>query len=95
LPFKSEPRLVKEIRDTYGTLWRIPEARPVTTPGGKSYEGCASVDVWWDRDATNKSNENLIIRQETEGNVEADVIQITMAQGYDLLHALSCALMKP
>ncbi len=84
----------KVTRDTHGTLWHVPLAPPVTTKGGKRYEGCGALDVWWDRDVTNKADENIIIRQDN-GPEEADVIQITLGQAYDLLHALGWAIKTP
>lgn len=82
-------------RDENGTGWRVPAARAVKTKGGKTYEGCQAVEVWWDRDVTNKSDENIILRQERGGGEPADVIQITLGQAYDLLHALGWAIKTP
>lgn len=83
-------------RDANGTGWHIKASKSVVTKGGKKYEGCPEVQCWWDRDVTNKSDENLIIRQESvDGKSEADVIQITLGQAYDLLHAIALAIKTP
>jgi hypothetical protein len=82
------------IRDTHGTLYRIPEAVHVKTPGKQMLPGCASVDVWWDRDIGPKRNdETLLIRQDNAG--KPDVIELTLGQVYDLIHALGWAVMRP
>jgi hypothetical protein len=84
----------KVIRDTFGTLYRIPEARTVKTPGGRHRDGYPSVDVWWDRDMKDKGDEQLLIRQENDEK-RSDVISLTLGQVYDLIHALGWAVMKP
>lgn len=81
------------IRDEHGNLYRIPAQTKVKTPGGQWLPGAPSVDVWWDRDVgPRRNNEHLLIRQENGGN-RADVITLTLAQAYDLMHALGCAIM--
>lgn len=82
------------IKDTYGTLYQVPAALNVKTPALKRLDGSPLVDVWWDRDHTNKSDECLILRQENEPD-HADVITLTQGQVYDLIHALGWAIMRP
>jgi hypothetical protein len=84
----------KVIKDTFGTLYRIPEAKTVKTPGNKQLAGFPSVDVWWDRDMKDRADEQLLIRQENNDQ-RSDVISLTLAQVYDLIHALGWAVMKP
>lgn len=84
----------KVFRDTHGSLWRVPAQPDVTTKGGKKYEGCPQIDIWWDR-GTDKADENLIIRQENEDGEKADVLQLTLSQAYDLIHALGWAIKTP
>jgi hypothetical protein len=80
----------KAIRDENGTLYRVPAFAP--EPKNRSrLTARPNVDVWWDRDAKVKSDEDLIIRQ--DNGDKADVIIITQGQGYDLLHALASAIM--
>lgn len=83
------------IRDTHGTLYRIPKATTVQTPGHQLLPGSPHVDVWWDRDMGPKRNdEQLLIRQENEAS-RADVITLTLGQVYDMIHALGWAVMRP
>jgi hypothetical protein len=50
--------------------------------------------VWWDRDVgPRKNDETLIIRQDS--GEKADVIMLTLAQVYDLIHALGLAVVRP
>lgn len=84
----------KVIRDDHGTLYRIPSSKFVQTPGGQKLPGFPCIDVWWDREAKPRLNdETLIIRQDNEKG--ADVITCTLAQAYDLLHAVATAIMRP
>jgi hypothetical protein len=82
------------IRDTFGTLYRVPAAPHVKTPVGQRIDGSPSVDVWWDRDLTQKNDETLMIRQENMEN-RADVVSLTLGQVYDMIHALGWAVMRP
>jgi hypothetical protein len=82
------------IKDTYGTLYQIPSAKSVKTPDRKLLDGSSHVDIWWDRDHTDKATETLMIRQENEQS-RADVISLTLGQVYDMIHALGWAVMKP
>jgi hypothetical protein len=82
------------IRDTYGTLYQIPSAKTVKTPDRRLRDGSPHVDVWWDRDHTDKAHETLMIRQENMEN-RADVVSLTLGQVYDMIHALGWAVMKP
>jgi hypothetical protein len=82
-------------RDEHGTTYHIPEAKAVRGPGGRPFRGTASVDVWWDRQfKRNKQNETLLIRQESTKE-RADVVELTLGQVYDLIHALGWAVMRP
>ncbi len=88
-----KPVACKAIKDTHGTLWRVDAAKPVTVKG-KTLEGAPRIDVWWDREPQNKADEHLIIRQQSS-ETQADVIQMTLAQAYDLLHAIATAIKTP
>lgn len=85
---------VRAIKDTYGTSYAIPKAKDGVTPGGKSFQGTPEISVWWDRDHTRKADETLILRQENSAD-RSDVITLTLAQAYDLLHAVGLAVMRP
>ncbi len=85
----------KVTRDTHGTLWHVPQQKQVQTPGSKQFLGCGALDIWWDRDILNRADENIIIRQDNGTEEDADVIQITLGQAYDLLHALGWAIKTP
>mgnify|MGYP000175519507 CR=1 FL=1 len=87
------PVACKAIRDTHGTLWRVPAANTVKIKG-KLIDGAPQIDVWWDRDVAFKDNEHLIIRQENATD-RADVLTLTLAQAYDLLHAIATAIKTP
>lgn len=90
LPKKLTP-LYKAIKDTYGTLFQVPEAPTIRTVAGKRLAGRPRVDVWWDRDMKNRSDEELILRQENNEK-QADVITLTLAQVYSLIEALNKAV---
>jgi hypothetical protein len=79
----------KAIRDTYGTLYRVPAFEPAP-PNRTKLTARPNVDVWWDRDPKNKSDEDLIIRQ--DNGDKADVVIITLGQLYDLIEALNGAV---
>lgn len=80
----------KVIRDEHGALYRVPAFTPDKT-NVIALTPRPNVDVWWDRDPTHKSDEDLIIRQ--DNGEKADVITLTLGQAYDLLHAIGCAIM--
>lgn len=93
LLFVADAVACKAIKDTHGTLWRVEAAKAVTIKG-RTLEGAPRIDVWWDREHTHKADEHLIIRQ-VSSETQADVIQLTLAQAYDLLHALTAAIKTP
>lgn len=78
-------------RDEHGALYRVPAFTPQLRENFKALPPRPAVDVWWDRDATKKSLEDLIISQ--DNGDKADVITITHGQAYDLIHALGWAIM--
>jgi hypothetical protein len=80
----------KKISDKFGSLFRVPEFKP-KDPSNKSLPARAGVDVWWDRDAVHKADEDIILRQ--ENGKTADTIIINLGQAYDLLHALASLIM--
>lgn len=57
------------------------------------FPGCASVDVWWGRQFKGKQDETLLIRQESNTK-RADVVELTLGQVYDLIHALGWSVMR-
>lgn len=80
-------------KDEHGTTYHVPEDKTGKTPGGHQFPGCAAVDVWWARDFKHRSDETLLIRQESN-NERADVIELTLGQVYDLIHALGHAVLR-
>lgn len=79
-------------RDANGWHYFVPPTETVRTPGGKRLPGFEAVDVWWSR-GKGTGDERLIIRQPNED--KADVIELSLAQVYDLIHALGCAVLRP
>ncbi|UGA46820.1 hypothetical protein HU230_0012555 [Bradyrhizobium quebecense] len=84
----------KAHKDQHGTTFIIPEAKPGKTPGGRVLPGSAEVVAWWAQDFKGRLNETLIIKQENSPD-KSDVIELTLAQAYDLHHALGCAILAP
>lgn len=82
----------KATRDKNGTQFLIPESKPGKTAGGHVFPGSAELQVWWARRFKDRNNETLMIRQENS-NKKVDLIELTLAQAYDLHHALGCAIM--
>lgn len=78
----------KVIRDEHGALYRVPAFAPALRSNLRVLPPRPHVDLWWDRDAKHKSNEDLYIRQ--DNGTRADVIVITQGQLYDLIHAANC-----
>jgi hypothetical protein len=62
--------------------------------GGQRLPELPEVQVWWARRFKTAREETLMIRQENNG-VRADVIELTLGQVYDLIHALGLAVMRP
>lgn len=84
----------KANRDANGTTYFIPPDGTKKTPGGIMLPGCPEVQCWWSRRfKKNKAEETLLIRQENTTQ-KADVIELTLGQVYDLIHALGNAVMK-
>jgi hypothetical protein len=81
----------KATRDPHGTTFTIPEDKAVFTANGKRIKPSPEVTVWWNRD---RRDETLIIRQEFPERDTADVLELTLAQVYDLHHALGCAILR-
>ena len=78
-------------RDAQGTSYTIDASPTVKSPGGTQLPGMAAVVVWWARRFKSRSQETLIIRQESQTD-RADVIEITLGQVYDLIDALNKAV---
>lgn len=79
-------------RDAHGTQFIIPESKPGKTAGGQPFPGSAELAVWWARRFRNRRDETLLIRQENKHN-KVDLIELTLAQAYDLHHAIGCAIL--
>lgn len=77
--------------DAHGTTYHILEAPTVKTAGGQVRRGCPAVEVWWSRYGK-KPDETIIIRQEYENRLTADVLELTLGQVYDLIDALNSAV---
>jgi hypothetical protein len=78
-------------RDAQGTSYTIDASPTVKSPGGTQLPGMAALVVWWARRFKSRSQETLIIRQESQTD-RADVIEITLGQVYDLIDALNKAV---
>jgi len=78
-------------RDASGTSYTIEASPTVKSPGGTQLPGMAALVVWWARRFKSRSQETLIIRQESQTD-RADVIEITLGQVYDLIDALNKAV---
>lgn len=48
------------------------------------------MEVWWSRN--DKADETLIIRQQYDDRFDADVLELTFGQAYDLIDALNKAV---
>ena len=81
-------------RDEHGTTYYVPEAPVQRRPGGQMAPGIPQVQVWWSHGFRGRIDETLIIRQENAPD-KADVIELTLGQVYDLIHALGWAIMRP
>jgi len=82
--------VIKREHDKNGTHWIIKDDPVVKTPGGKTFGGHTGLTIWWDRDPKNKSDEQLIIRQDNDQS--ADIILASLGQVYDLIAALNEAV---
>jgi hypothetical protein len=79
-------------KDKNGTTYIIEPDTIKKTPGGIHLPGCAEVQVWWSRKfKQHKAAETLLIRQENN-RIRADVIELTLGQVYDLIHAANQAV---
>jgi hypothetical protein len=56
-------------------------------------KGVPEVQVWWARRFKDRRDETLLIRQENSTD-KADVIELTLGQVYDLIHAAGLAVMR-
>lgn len=80
-------------RDANGTTYFVPEDKTTKTPGGHHLPGVPEVQVWWARKFKDRRDETLLIRQESNPQ-RADVIELSLGQVYDLIHALSHAVLR-
>lgn len=80
-------------RDEHGTTFIIPADTTTRTVGGHVLPALPACEVWWARRFKHLREETLMIRQETPGNDRADVIELTLGQVYDLIHALGHAVL--
>lgn len=78
-------------RDAHGTSYTINAAPTVKTPGGTTLPGSPELVAWWARRFKTRAEETLIIKQENQSD-RADVIELTLAQVYDLIDALNKAV---
>jgi hypothetical protein len=81
-------------KDEHGTTFTVPADTTTRTVGGQVLPACPAAEVWWARRFKDRREETLMIRQETPGNEHADVIELTLGQVYDLIHALGHAVMR-
>ena len=83
----------KVSRDGNGTTYHIPEDKTGRTPGGDVLPGSAPIDIWWARRFKDRRDETLLIRQESATD-RADVVELTLGQVYDVIHALGLSVMR-
>jgi hypothetical protein len=76
--------------DEHSTLYHVPAFVP-QIKNLKHMVPRPPIEVWWDRDAKRKDDEDLLIRQ--DNGDKADVITLTLGQAYDLIHALGSLIM--
>lgn len=79
-------------KDQHGTSYHVPEAAVVKTPSGRILGGLPGIDVWWSREFKLRAEETVIVRQEYADRPDADVIELTLGQAYDLIAALTKAV---
>jgi hypothetical protein len=79
-------------RDANGTTYIVPYDKTQRDPAGRVLAGVPEVQVWWARRFKARRDETLLIRQENNQQ-RADVIELTLGQVYDLIHALGHAVM--
>jgi hypothetical protein len=80
-------------RDQNGTTYFITEDATARDPAGRVLRGSPELQVWWARKFKARRDETLLIRQENN-NQRADVVELTLGQVYDLIHALGLAVMR-
>lgn len=83
----------KASRDEYGTSYHIPEDKTARTPGGHVLPGVASLEVWWARRFKDRRDETLLIKQQNSPD-KADVVELTLGQVYDVIHALGLSVVN-
>jgi hypothetical protein len=81
----------KKSSDEYGTHYVVPAFVPTERKNLKHMVPRPQIDLWWDRDAKRKDDEEIILRQENGKHV--DLITMTLGQAYDTLHAIACLIM--
>ena len=79
-------------KDAHGTTYTIPAAPASKDAKGHMLKGYPGLDLWWSRDFKARAEETLIIRQEYVDRSTADVLELTLAQAYDLIDALNQAV---
>lgn len=80
-------------KDQHGTSYHIAEDNAGKTLGGHPFSRGAAVEVWWARRFKQDNDETLFIRQQGRPD-EADVIELTLGQVYDMIHALGTAIVR-
>jgi hypothetical protein len=83
----------KVSRDENGVTFHIPADKTVRDPGGRVLPGAPSLEVWWARQFKQRRDETLLIKQQNDEK-RGDVLELTLAQAFDLHHALGCAIME-
>lgn len=78
-------------RDEHGTTYTIAEDKSAQTPGGHQLPGCSMLEVWWARRFRDRRDETLLIKQDNR-NGQADVIEMTLGQVFDMIEALNKAV---
>lgn len=82
----------KVIRQGLTSIYTIPADDTLRDAGGNLLAPSPEVEAWWIGKMRNRREETFLIRQENGNN--ADVIELTLGQVYDLHHALGCAILR-
>lgn len=76
------------------SIYTIPEDSTPRDAGGRTLPSSPELQVWWSI-LRNRRDETLLVRQERPNAAHADVLELTLGQVYDMIHALCWAVMKP
>jgi hypothetical protein len=76
-------------------IYTIPADATPRDAGGRVLPSSPELQAWW-TNLRQRRDETLLIRQESVNpKMNANVVELTLGQTYDLIHALCWAVMKP